>query len=284
MISLIVCSINESEFNRFSNSVSDTIGVQYEIIRFENSIEKLSIAKSYNKASLEAKFEILVFVHEDVVFHTIQWGEIVANYFKTLENPGVLGVAGSSYVPITPSDWWIPDPSKRYIHLFDNHKKGIVGKGKVKNHQSESIKKVFALDGLFLAIKKEVFIQYKFDESLPGFHGYDTSICLRISKKYNNYFIPGISIEHFSPGSPNSLWLENTIQVYLNHSPSELCDIKNINLEVKAFQLFNRQLVKFSPTIRYKYYWSFFYFKKLIMFNYKILFLWMKYQIIFLIK
>ena len=106
MISIIVCSINSNLFNTLSNSIENTIGLEYQIIKIDNSKEKLSIAQAYNKGASKARFKVLVFVHEDIIFHTIGWGEILISHFKSLENPGVLGVAGNSYLPISPSDWW----------------------------------------------------------------------------------------------------------------------------------------------------------------------------------
>lgn len=209
MISVIVCSLDENLFNRFSESLAKTIGVAYEIIRIENQREKLPIAKAYNKGAIQASYDFLVFVHEDVVFHTANWGHLLIHYFYTLENPGLLGIAGSSYLPLSPSGWWILE--KRYRHfnliaggLYDNQKR-IMSSGDKK------VKKVYLLDGVFLAIEKCKFSNVKFDESLDGFHGYDTSISRRVSLLNNNYFVPDLLIQHFSFGNINLNYWKSTI-------------------------------------------------------------------------
>lgn len=249
MISIVVCSICSSKIELLLNSIDKTANVEYEVIIFENSIDKFSIAKVYNQGALNAKFPYLVFVHEDVVFQTKGWGETLLHFFNILPNPGVLGIAGSSYLPISPSDWWVS--KKEYLHMnfYSNSKGGQIGEGVLKRNGVQMPQRVYAIDGMFLAMKKVVWEEFTFDESLSGFHGYDTSICYRISQKYQNYFIPDILIEHFSKGYPNEIWLLNTISanksilrfILENHQNREI----NEKIEVKSFQLFLGQLRKY---------------------------------------
>lgn len=267
MISIIVCSVNLVCFEKLKFSISETIGIDYEIIKINNTIEKLSIAKAYNNGAKSAKYSKLVFIHEDIIFHTKNWGFTLVSFFNTLNNPGILGIAGSSYIPIVPSDWWVSD--QRYLHtnFLSNNKEIKNGKGKLKSLGIQEPKKVFALDGMFLAMNKSVWEEFQFDESLPGFHGYDTSICYRVSKTFQNYFIPELLIEHFSKGYPNETWLLNTISS--NKSIlSHLLNIKNVDLinkklEITTYHLFLGQLKKFAPSYRFSVRLSSFYLFKL---------------------
>lgn len=268
MISLVVCSISESDFKRLSESISNTIGVEFEIVRINNLLENLSIAQAYNRGADLARFDYLVFVHEDVVFYTQNWGLILIRYFKTLKKVGVLGIAGSSYQPISPTDWWVSD--KRYIHsnFLSNSKGGIQGQGVLKCQGEQIPQKVFSLDGMFLALKKSVFLEFSFDESLEGFHGYDTDLCYQVGQKYQNYFLPNILLEHFSVGNPNSDWLKNTIAANKKILPlilkTKFIDGIDPKLEYQAFHLFLGQLNKFGENKMDNIRLAIFYFNKLL--------------------
>ena len=68
------------------------------------------------------------------------------------------------------------------------------------------------LDGVFLAVRKEVFLQNTFsDDYLHSYHGYDTDFSLKIAKHFKNYVINDILIEHFSGGSFDDIWNPNSM-------------------------------------------------------------------------
>ena len=250
MISIIVCSIDDYLYSNFIYSLKSTIGVEYEIIRINNRTENLDITIAYNKGGREAKFDYLLFVHEDVVFHTKYWGKLLINYFEALNNPGVLGVVGSSYLPISPSDWWISNNRFLHANYISNSKNGKTNEGLHRQIGPQIPQKVYVLDGMFLFMNKSTFSKYQFDEELKGFHGYDTDICLQVSREFQNYFIPEILIEHFSKGNPNFIWLRNQeiakrkiLPFFESLYPDSLISKK---AEVLAFHLFLGQLYKYG--------------------------------------
>ncbi|OIV43184.1 glycosyltransferase [Flavobacterium johnsoniae] len=107
MISIIICSRNIHLYDKVYKSIQETIGIlDYEIIRIDNSIENLSITKAYNKGIQKSKYEYLLFVHEDVIFHTLNWGQIVINTFESNLKLGLIGVAGAKYKSKYPSAFW----------------------------------------------------------------------------------------------------------------------------------------------------------------------------------
>jgi len=254
-------------FEKLKFSISKSIGVDYEIIKINNSFEKLSIGKAYNKGGRMSKFSNLVFLHEDIVFHTKDWGLILLDFLSTLNNPGVIGIAGSSYLPIVPSDWWVSDQSYLHMNFLSNNKEVNEGKGRLKSIGIQEPQEVFALDGMFLAMNKSVWEEFLFDESLPGFHGYDTSICYRVSQKFQNYFIPGLLIEHFSKGYPNETWLMNTISsnrsIFSHILNTKKGTLINKKLEIKTYHLFLGQLKKYAPNYGFAVSLSSFYLFKL---------------------
>jgi GT2 family glycosyltransferase len=210
MISLVVCSVNETLFNAFEASVKDTIGTEYEIIRIDNRGSEMGIAAAYNKGAAAAKYAHLVFVHEDVIFHTQGWGPVLLQHFSNLPHAGVLGIMGANYISYVPRGWYINDRSRMFAHLLqglpDNQTRTV-------NINSKIPAPVFSVDGCFIAVKKETWATNRFDEELEGFHGYDLSFSLRVAIKFQNYFINGITLTHLSQGSFDEGWIKANLAV-----------------------------------------------------------------------
>jgi len=215
MISIVVCSINEDNFLQFRDSVKKTIGVEYEIIRIDNNIEKLSLCAAYNKGVQQTRFPYICFVHEDVIFHTKNWG---LNLIKHLtdETVGLIGIAGSSYVPFCPSGWWIISPKDTYMNFIQAYKYTKKEKKHIRQNASENGSFVFAVDGVFLGMRRHLLEEFQFNEKVSGFHAYDLDMALRVSTKFRNKVVFDILIEHLSEGKPDADWLKNTIYVREN--------------------------------------------------------------------
>jgi hypothetical protein len=240
VLSIIISSYQENFYSALEKNIGETIGIPYEIIKIHNP-GKMGICEAYNKGASKSKHDYLLFMHEDVLFCTENWGELLINHLKT-ENTGVIGLAGSNYVPIAPSSWCLT----RNKYNFANVNKNNI----ILNNQENSIKpsnKVFALDGLFLAVKESVYHQFLFDESVKGFHGYDTDFSLRVATKYNNYVVWDIFIKHFSKGYPDKTWLDNNILIRnkIKHHFNEVYDSE---LEIEMFNFFLNNYFEF-----YKY-------------------------------
>ncbi len=169
----------------------------------------MSITKAYNVGAEKSRYENLLFLHEDVVFHTKDWGEKLSNHL-TKENTGIIGVAGSSYVPAAPSSWTV-DEKYNFVNILQGNKKNTEF-FHIQSTKTDKTK-VFAVDGVFLAIKKENYFQFKFDENLNGFHGYDLDFSLRVSKKFQNYVVDDILIQHFSGGNLDKVWFDANVKV-----------------------------------------------------------------------
>ena len=76
MLSIIVCSVNPEAAERLQKNIAATVGtVPYEIITFDNRTVGYGICKVYNLCTEKSRYDNLCFVHEDVQFDTIGWGE-----------------------------------------------------------------------------------------------------------------------------------------------------------------------------------------------------------------
>lgn len=242
MISIVVCSINESFYRNLVDSIKNTIGenLVWEIVKIDNNIFKYSLSEAYNLGAKNAKFNIIVFVHEDVVFRTFDWGFELINNFSILDNPGFLGIAGSNYQSFFPNDWWCPLVEKRFFNYIQSDKNNTFC-SVYKCSYNNSFEQVVCLDGVFLACKKEVILDILFDEDIKGFHGYDVSACIRMSIKYKNYFINNILIEHFSLGCHDLVYFNNLINVYRKYKfvlPISFSDKLDLSIEYKGYVQF----------------------------------------------
>jgi Glycosyltransferase like family len=215
MISIIICSKNSSLAEMLAKNIAVTIGVPYEIIAIDNSIHNNSICSIYNKGGSRAKYPLLCFIHEDVLFRTIDWGINLCNHFKN-ESIGVIGVAGSDSFSKVPSTWSNAFISKE-VNIIQHQNKNLKATTHLHfthNDKKEVKKQVIAIDGVFIAVRKSVFDKNKFDEVLlHGFHGYDIDYSLQIAKAYKNYVTFDILLEHFSEGNLNKAWLQSAFLI-----------------------------------------------------------------------
>jgi GT2 family glycosyltransferase len=224
MISIVVCSINKNLFQDLSTNINKTIGNSvFEIIPIDNKKEKLSIARAYNKGLELAKFNIVLFIHEDILFHTSNWGKILLAFFKKDNSIGLVGVAGSKIKTKFPSGWWENDPAllnKFILQHYPNGKKNLMKAG----FNSSNLEEMVVIDGVFMAMRK--IPKIRFDERLTGFHFYDQGISLRIRNAGYRVMVNNkILIEHFSYGNKDVNWLKSSIKfqkLYSEHLPQTL--------------------------------------------------------------
>ncbi len=218
MISCIICSANKELLNKVNENIAHTIGLPFEIISIDNSDGKLNICEAYNKGASLAKFDVYCFVHEDVLFETNNWGKVLTDHFTKLINVGIIGVAGSAYKSLAPSGWWTPGDKYLSYNFRQSYRHSKTETGlRMKNN--DAVQPVICVDGVFLAIKKEVFEKYRFDNSLPFFHGYDLDLSLAVSTGFQNYFIPDILLHHLSEGSIDNVWMENMFLLFKKWKP-----------------------------------------------------------------
>ncbi len=203
-ISFIICSRNPGLLEELKSSISSKIGLQekdYEIIAIDNKDNKYSLSSAYNKGVSLSKFNILCFLHEDVRFLTDNFGITLINKFS---NPEIaaLGVAGSTLLP-EDAVWFSskrPFVQGRVVHSTQ--------KGEQMDIYSEIREdaEVVVLDGLFMAVRKEIAEELKFDEEFKGFHFYDLDFSLRIAMQHKVIVTHDILLQHFSGGSYDESW------------------------------------------------------------------------------
>ena len=238
MLSIIISSYQPNFFAALEKNIAETIGVPYEIVQIYNP-GTMGICEAYNKGAKLAKYDHLLFLHEDVLFHTQNWGE---KLIKHLEDPrtGIIGVAGSDYVPHAPGGWNVYDNRHLYYNFIQSNKTSTINKHRQK--LEKNIQKVYAIDGVFIACTRKKYNEILFNENIKGYHGYDLDFSLRMAEKYNNYVTGLILIEHFSLGNTDKNWLLSNIQIRqtINHNFNKSYDSK---VEKNVFNSFLRKYI-----------------------------------------
>ncbi|GHS94064.1 hypothetical protein FACS1894207_1610 [Bacteroidia bacterium] len=230
MISVIICSRNKDIPEQLKSNIEATIGVQYELVVIDNSKQDYSIFSAYNEGIRRASYNYLCFMHEDIRYHSNDWGTKVLTHLDKPET-GLIGLSGAYYLLAIPSSWFKAKPYAKNQIQSDP-----TGRRASKRYSITEDKEVICVDGFWFCAKKNIFEQVSFDEkTFDNFHFYDLDISMQIhEKKFRTYAVSDIVVEHLSGGSFNSDWLKSA---YAFHRKWEkyLPETVNPSLKKKKF-------------------------------------------------
>lgn len=168
-----------------------------------------SLAEIYNDGLKDSQYDIVVFMHDDLIIETKSVGEKIRRIFDKNPEFGVIGIAGTT--DLINGRWW--ELKKSMIGRVYHQQDGNRWLSKYSNDSlNEKPKEVVCVDGLFFAVHKDR-IKTNFDEEFKGFHFYEVPFCL------NNH-LQGVKIGvttkfdivHKSIGQTNQQWEDNKIQ------------------------------------------------------------------------
>jgi len=239
MISIIISTYQDKFIQQLLINIRDTIGkkIIYEIILIENH-NLYSISEAYNIGASKAKYDCLLFIHEDILFNINDWGSILVDYLKN-DSIGIIGVAGNDYLPNVPLGW-----SGLYeciqINLIQGNKEGDI----IKNYILENDKNAISLDGVFLVCSKNTYSKYKFEEKIEGFHCYDFIFSNRVANDLQNIITSKIKITHFSTGNRTKDWMKSLIISRKHYNINQ--NNFNVKLELKAYYYYGLRLIDFE--------------------------------------
>jgi len=223
MISLIICSRTQTISSILKENIKSTIGCEYELIVIDNSESKYSIFEAYNLGISKSKYPILLFLHEDVLFHTKNWGSILLSSFVNNPQAGLIGVAGSKIKTKMPSAWWENETKFLFLNIIQHSPDKETTKLDY-GFKSSSFEEVVIIDGVFMAMRGNIGLN--FNEKLKGFHNYDQSISIDVRKLGFQVFVTNkILIEHYSPGKIDKSWVKSTLifhKFYKENLPQSL--------------------------------------------------------------
>jgi len=207
MISIIICSRSPKCPDDFRNHILKTIGnIQCEIIWIDNSKNHRNICQAYNYGVSIAKYDYLCFMHEDIVFHTENWGVMS---IEAIENAsvGMLGVQGCVYF-CQSATYWNRSLFRKAHYIQDRN--GV--KEKVIEQDYPCGNDVVAIDGMWMFIKRECFDnRIRWDEDhFHHFHMYDMDLSMQmIQHGYKIRVLNDLWIEHNSMGNYDKAFFED---------------------------------------------------------------------------
>lgn len=232
MISIIICSLDEKITESLANNIRDTIGIEYEIIFIYNKMNKFSIFKAYNIGVSKAKYPICCFMHDDIIYHSKNWGIHTSQYFQNNEKLGAVAVAGNKYLRKMPSFWAITQYNA--FNIIQSDKMNSIEP--IHWNNINKPEDIIVFDGMWFCIRKQLFNSISFDtETFSGFHFYDLDIALQIHfLNFQIQVVPEILIEHTSGGKINLDWLHNSFLFYQkwhSHLPISLVMIDRTTIQ-----------------------------------------------------
>lgn len=201
-----------------SNNIQETIGVPFEILSYENSKGKQGICELYNIGAKQATFDILCFMHEDIVIRTLNWGGILKGIFMNNPKLGVIGLAGATYKCAASTGWEVLSFEhslirRNYIQRFKFS--DTAPQYFNVNPDNNRLSKVVSVDGMWFCTTKEVTSKFAFDEQLlKGFHGYDLDFCYQVRQEYDIAVTYDILLEHFSEGHYGKDWWQDNLKLH----------------------------------------------------------------------
>lgn len=264
MITIVVASVNPELLSALRRNIEETIGIPYEVIAIDNRFDNRGICEIYNIGAQQANFEIVCYTHEDVLFVTNNWGRRVVDIFNKNALLGVIGVAGSAYKSAAPSGWGThrDQTELNYLNYIQHYKRTTKEKHHIHLNPSNtpSIVKVVSVDGMWFCTRRRIVIENPFDENLlKGFHCYDLQFCLSLFNKYEVAVTYDILIEHFSEGSYNVGWIQDTLKLHKNFrhllpiSTVKVAKKEQKNIEKRTFKYFLKLLADKNHTILMSY-------------------------------
>ncbi len=240
MISIIICSRLKILPDWFLNNIQETIGIEYELVHVDNSRKEYTIFQAYDVGLSRSKYPFLCFMHDDLLFHTQNWGQIVSDYFIRNKNWGIIACAGCKILRKTHNLWSIPE-----YNAFNIIQTDLKHGNKQKVWQTiNNPENVIAVDGMWICARREVFEKIRFDTTsyTPAFHFYDLDFSMQVYQAgYDVIIVPDILVEHLSLGSFEAEWLTNNkvfFRKWKNVLPVKLAAVDNKTmqkLEWKAF-------------------------------------------------
>lgn len=177
-----------------------------QIIAYENDGVS-SLPEVYNDGLKDSIFDVVVFMHDDLIIETTNVTKKLLKLFDTHPDYGIIGVAGTDN--LISGVWW-QDRASMYGQVRHEHN-GRIHRNNYSGTFGETMKEVVAVDGLFFAVHKKR-IKETFDQEFPGFHFYDIPFCV------SNY-IKGVKIgvttkilvTHKSIGAVDKKWEKNRL-------------------------------------------------------------------------
>jgi hypothetical protein len=215
--------------NSFVELLKKSCGVSNpQIIPIENE-GKYSLPETYNMILEQATNDIVVLCHDDIYFDSKNWGSKILKHFKRSPEYAILGLAGSTQLPLS-AKWW--EDFSKMKGIVNHEHGGKKWESKYSASLGNQIDDVVLVDGLFIALNKKN-IKQKFNEEIKGFHFYDVDFSFRnFIEDVKIGVMYDVRVTHKSIGETNDQWEQNRIVFAEKHKGLLPVKIKrNLTLE-----------------------------------------------------
>jgi GT2 family glycosyltransferase len=212
-LSVIVCSVSDEKADRIRGVYEQLIPsahLQLTVIR-----DAHGLSEAYNRGIATATGEIVIFSHDDIEIHSPDFAARVAAHLRQHE---LIGVAGTTRFH-GPAWMW---SGSEFAHSWVAHRERGVG----EYHASVAalpinggtVNGIQAMDGVWLAARREVLQRLTFDEAVRGFHFYDLDFTYRAFKAgVSTAIVSDLCIVHHSRGSFGDAWQVQALGFLARH-------------------------------------------------------------------
>lgn len=160
-----------------------------------------SAASALNYGASVAKGDYLVFAHQDIEIFDDRFLETICKHFQEY-GPSIIGVAGK-------------DQRRKIVYSNLTHGEERVLAGK-KTLNCPMV--VSTLDEVLIALPKELFLKYKFDEiTCNGWHLYAVDLCLTMGKDQIQSWVIPCDAYHKSVGAIDRKFVETVGRLVAKH-------------------------------------------------------------------
>jgi hypothetical protein len=260
MFSILVCSINSAYLNQLKLNLEQTVGKPFELLVWDNLADEKPITEVYNLLAARAQYPYWCFIHEDIRFDTKHWAENLLEAFESHPETGLIGIAGAKYKSKTASGWSTGLAELDCCNIRHQDKEGSV-QHIYMNPNNSIFEPVVNVDGVFIAIRREVWKTSQFNEiNLRGFHLYDIDFSFHVVQHWKAAVLFNIDIMHFTQGGNyGDAWLEPTLRwhaLFSNQLPQSAgigTDKKILERKIGVFWL--RRLSAEKISLKNKWKW-----------------------------
>jgi hypothetical protein len=200
-VSVVICSVDEAKFAAASRSFARAFGDwQHELVGIHDA---RSLAEAYNRALRACRGEIVVFSHDDVEVLSPDLGGALARAFGQAD---VVGIVGTERLTGPAWAWAGREPARGRIVQPAAPGEGL--ELLVLGAPDGVAAGLQALDGVFLAVRREQALALGFDEqAFDGFHLYDIDFTYRAFRQGLRVAVtPEILLRHDSLGGFDERW------------------------------------------------------------------------------
>jgi GT2 family glycosyltransferase len=211
-VSVVICSIDDAKHDRAVALYRKLLArVPHEIVSIRNA---RSLAEAYNWAVRNSVADVIVLSHDDV---DVLADDFAARLFDHLRSFDALGVVGSTRA-VGPTVGWSGHPHLRgwITHHLPNEAQWQVD---LLDHRAVA-GDITALDGVFLAARREVLKAVSFDAALfDGFHLADIDWSLRAARAgFRLGVAADLNLVHASKGNYDATWQRYADRFCAKHS------------------------------------------------------------------